>query len=216
VKVKWLGHAAFLITAQDGTRIITDPYAPQGDRLTYGDIGEAADIVTVSHDHFDHNNVAAVKGKPQVVKGARSHQVKGIEFKGVATFHDTASGSQRGPNTVFIFTVDGIRVCHLGDLGHLLTDGQMAEIGPVDVLFIPVGGVFTIDPPAATQVSEKIKPKVIIPMHFKTAKCTFPNFGADDFVKGKPRVKKLDSSEVEFKKEGLPAATEIVVLKHAR
>lgn len=216
MKVRWLGHAAFLITAQDGTRIITDPYAPQGDRLTYADIGEAVDIVTVSHDHFDHNNVAAVKGKPQVVKGAGSHKAKGIEFKGVATHHDTASGSQRGANTVFCFTVDGIRVCHMGDLGHTLSDRQAAEIGQVDVLLIPTGGGPTIDPAAATQVAEKLKPKVIIPMHFRTARCTFPPSDEDDFAKGKPRVRKVDSSEVEFKKEGLPSATEIVVLKHAR
>ena len=216
MKVKWLGHAAFLITADDGTRVITDPYARQGDRLTYDDIAEAADIVLVSHDHFDHNNVAAVRGSPQVVKGAGSHTVKGIEFKGVAAYHDEAQGSQRGTNTIFCFTLDGIRVCHLGDLGHALTAQQMADIGQVDVLLIPVGGVFTIDAAAATQVCERLNPRVVVPMHFKTPKCTFLTGAVEDFTRGKPGVRAMEGTEVELKKGELPSAAEIVVLHHAQ
>ncbi len=115
MKIKWLGHASFLITSDSGIKIITDPYETGGG-LSYGEIKESADIVTVSHDHFDHNNVAAVPGNPQVVKGTA--EVKGIEFKGISTYHDEAKGGQRGKNTILCFEVDGIRVCHLGDLGH--------------------------------------------------------------------------------------------------
>ena len=164
MKIKWLGHAAFLITSDSGTRIITDPYKPADD-LKYGKIGESADIVTVSHDHFDHNNAAAVKGSPRVIKGTT--EAKGIKFKGIPTHHDEAGGKQRGNNIIFCFEVDGIRVCHLGDLGHPLDDKQVAEIGKVDIVLTPVGGNFTIDARVATEVCDKLTPRVIIPMHYR-------------------------------------------------
>lgn len=215
MKVKWLGHACFLITSEEGIRIITDPYVPGWSDVNYGKIEEVADIVTVSHDHRDHNNVAGIKGSPTLVKGVGTKQVKGIEFQGLSSYHDTVKGRQRGPNTIFCFAVNGVKICHLGDLGHQLSDEQLAEIGEVDLLLIPTGGGPTIDPAGATQVCERIKPRVAIPMHFKTSKCTFPPAGAEDFVKGKANVRRMDTSEVQFKKDELPAATEVVVLKHA-
>jgi len=210
MKIKWLGHASFLITADNGTRIITDPYIV-GNGLGYGEIKEAADVVTVSHDHFDHNNVASVGDNPQVVK--EPAEASGIKFEGVATHHDASGGSERGNNTIFCMDIDGVRVCHLGDLGHLLSDQQVADIGKVDVLLIPVGGFFTIDANVASEVCDKLNPKVIIPMHYKNDKCQFPISGVDDFLEGKVSVRKLDSSEDEFKTGALPAETEIIVLK---
>lgn len=212
MKVKWLGHSSFLITTESGTTIITDPYIG-GNGLSYGEIKEAADIVTVSHDHFDHNNVATVGGSPQVVKDAAPATVKGVGFAGVETYHDPSEGKERGNNTIFCMEVDGVKLCHVGDLGHPLSDQQVADIGSIDVLLIPVGGNFTIDAKVASDVCDKLNPKVIIPMHFKNARCEFPIAGIDDFLEGKGRVRKLDSSEVEFKAGGLPAATEIVVLQ---
>lgn len=214
MKVKWLGHASFLITSEDGTKVITDPYAT-GMGISYGEIKEAADVVTVSHDHADHNNAEAVGGSPQVVKGAGTHEAKGLQFEGVASYHDDAEGSQRGPNTIFCFTVDGVRLCHLGDLGHPLSEEEVAAIGDVDVLLIPVGGFFTIDAAVATAVSESLKPRVLIPMHFSTDKCAYPISGIDEFLKGKERVRKVDAPEAEFRKNDLPSPTDIVVLKHA-
>ncbi|MGB2854158.1 MAG: MBL fold metallo-hydrolase [Dehalococcoidia bacterium] len=214
MKVKWLGHASFLITSEEGTRIITDPYAT-GMGISYGEIKEAADIVMVSHEHGDHNNAAAVSGSPQLVKGAGVQEAKGIQFKGIASFHDDAEGSQRGPNTMFCFTVDDVKLCHLGDLGHHLSEQQIADIGDVDVLLIPVGGFFTIDAAVATDTTEKLKPRVVIPMHYSTDKCAYPISGVEDFLKGKVNVKKMAASEVELTKSELPSATEIVVLKHA-
>ncbi|MGB2799072.1 MAG: MBL fold metallo-hydrolase [Dehalococcoidia bacterium] len=214
MKVKWLGHASFLITSEEGTRIITDPYAT-GMGISYGEIKEAADIVMVSHEHGDHNNAAAVSGSPQLVKGAGVQEAKGIQFKGIASFHDDAEGSQRGPNTIFCFTVDDVKLCHLGDLGHHLSEQQIADIGDVDVLLIPVGGFFTIDAAVATDTTEKLKPRVVIPMHYSTDKCAYPISGVEDFLKGKVNVKKMAASEVELTKSELPSATEIVVLKHA-
>ncbi|MBI2305564.1 MAG: MBL fold metallo-hydrolase [Chloroflexi bacterium] len=213
MKLKWYGQAAFLIAAQDGTRIITDPYTP-GERLTYSAIDEAADIVTVSHEHFDHNNVAGVKGKPQVVRGVGDHAVKGIQFKGVSAYHDTTQGSQRGPNTIFTFTVDGMKVCHLGDLGHPLSDKEVAEMGPVDVLLAPVGGYFTIDAQAAAKVCDQLGAKVVIPMHFKTPQADLPISSVDGFVALRRNVRRIEGSEVEI--EVLPAAQETVVLQPAR
>ncbi len=212
MKIKWLGHASFMITSEAGIKIITDPYVPN-ERLTYGEIKESADVVTVSHEHGDHNNVAAVQGNPEIVRGTA--KVKGIEFKGIPCYHDDGKGQQRGSNTILCFEVDGIRVCHLGDLGHQLNDKQVAELGGVDILLIPVGGSYTIDAKIASQVCDKLKPKVIIPMHFKNDRCAFPIAGVDEFLKGKKNVSRMDASEVEFKQGGLPATTKIVVLKPA-
>ena len=214
MKVKWLGHASFLITSEEGTRIITDPYAT-GMGISYGEIKEAADIVMVSHEHGDHNNAAAVSGSPQLVKNSGVQEAKGIQFKGIASFHDDAEGSQRGPNTIFCFTVDDVKLCHLGDLGHQLSEGQVADIGDVDVILIPIGGFFTIDAAVATDTIEKLKPRVVIPMHYSTDKCAYPISGVEDFLKGKANVKRMDASEVELTKSELPSAAEIVVLKHA-
>jgi len=216
MKIKWLGHASFLFTSDAGTKIITDPfeasYVASGGP-SYGEIEESADIVTVSHDHTDHSNVATVRGKPEVIRKAGITKVKGIEIKGIASHHDEAGGSKRGKNTIFCFETDGIRVCHLGDLGHQLSDQQSSELGDVDILLIPVGGYYTIDAKVATQVCDQLKPKVVIPMHFKTDKCGFPIAGVDEFLKGKEVVKNLDTSEVEFKQKELPSTTQIIVLQ---
>jgi L-ascorbate metabolism protein UlaG (beta-lactamase superfamily) len=214
MKVQWLGHASFLIESDKGTKIITDPYKPGAFGLEYKQIEESADVVTVSHEHDDHNNAGAIPGKPQIIKGAGRHQAKGIEFRGVASCHDECGGKERGDNVIFAFTIDDIRICHLGDLGHPLTDAQVAEIGKVDVLLIPVGGAFTIDAAAADKVIAQIKPRVVIPMHFQTERCpNFPVATAEPFLKGKSKVKKVDGSSTEMKAGQLPKETQIVVLK---
>ena len=216
MKVKWLGHASFLVTSDSGTKIITDPYTPGGFGLNYGEIKDSADIVTVSHEHADHNNVASVQGNPQVVREAAPVEVKGIKFNGIPTYHDEAGGSQRGNNIIFCFEVDGVRVCHLGDLGHPLSDKEVADLGKVDILLTPVGGNFTIDAKVAAEVGNTLQPKVIIPMHYQNERCSsFPVAGVDEFLQGKTGVSRLDASEAEFKQEELPAATQIIVLKPA-
>jgi L-ascorbate metabolism protein UlaG (beta-lactamase superfamily) len=205
MKLKWLGHSCFLITSETGLRIITDPYSTVNG-INYSPVNEAADIVTVSHDHLDHNNIAAVRGKPEVITGSGTKTAKEIQFKGIASHHDESKGKERGANTIFCFTVDGIRLCHLGDLGHELSREEIAQIGNADVLFIPIGGFFTIDARVATKVADGLKPKVIIPMHYKTPQCDFPITGVEDFLTGKKNVKKLNTSEM---------ATEIIVLQPA-
>ncbi|NWF57583.1 MAG: MBL fold metallo-hydrolase [Syntrophaceae bacterium] len=217
MKVKWYGHAAFLITSDLGAKIMTDPYEPGafGGAIAYGPIPDQADIVLVSHDHADHNFVQGLKGKPQVIKGTGSHKVKNLEFKGFAAYHDGRKGSERGQNTIFCFCVDGVKICHLGDLGHVPSDPEAKQIGPVDLLLMPVGGVYTINPAQATQTAQKLSPKIVIPMHYKTPRCGFPLAVVEDFTSGKAGVKKIKDSEVEIKKESLPQYTEIVVLQPA-
>ncbi len=212
--IRWLGHASFIISSDTGVRIITDPYVTGGG-LSYGEIKETADIVTVSHGHGDHNNAGAVRGNPVVVKQAGTTEAKGIKFRGIPTAHDEAGGKLRGGNIIFCFELDGIKVCHLGDLGHQLNEKQIAELGQIDILLIPVGGYYTIDAEVAGQISDKLAPKVIIPMHFKTEKCDFPITGVNDFLQGKTNVTRLEVSEVEFRPEHLPTTTQIVVLSPA-
>jgi L-ascorbate metabolism protein UlaG (beta-lactamase superfamily) len=212
MQIKWLGHASFLITSKDNIKIITDPYTVDTG-IKYGPINESADIVTVSHSHGDHSNTGIIKGKPRILKEPGSNAVKGIEVKTVSTFHDDAKGEQRGSNLIFCFKMDGLDLCHLGDLGHKLSVSQLSQIGPVDVLFIPVGGFFTIDAKGATEIVEAVKPKLIFPMHYKNSKVEYPLAGVDEFLKGKKNVRKLNSSAIEIRKETLPEETEIVVLQ---
>ena len=214
MKVKWLGHSCFLITSGDGVKIITDPYAVGGG-INYCPIDETADVVVVSHGHDDHSNVSAVQGKPEVVKGDGIKTAKGVQFKGIATYHDTAQGGQRGPNTIFCFTIDDIKLCHLGDLGHVLSPTQVSEIGTVDILLVPVGGFYTINASVASQVCDQLKPKIVIPMHFKTPNCAYPITGVEDFLKSKKNVRRVEDSEVDLERERLPATAEIVLLRPA-
>jgi len=213
MKVKWLGHACFLITSAGGLKIITDPFVTNGG-INYKPINEKADIVTVSHDHADHNNAAMVSGQPQVIKIAGDREVKGVQVKGIATYHDTSKGKERGNNTIFCFNLDNINICHLGDLGHKLSQEELTRIGKVDVLLIPVGGFYTIDAKTANDVCQSLKPRVVIPMHYKTDKCAYPIAGVEEFLKLRTRVVKWDSSEMEFQADKLPV-DETVVLKHA-
>lgn len=214
MKVTWLGHASFLITSDKGIKIITDPYTPGVFGLEYKQIAESADIVTMSHNHDDHNNVNSIPGKPQIIKGAGKHQAKGIEFRGIASCHDECGGKERGDNVIFAFNIDDMNVCHLGDLGRPLTEKELSEIGKVDVLMIPVGGTFTIDAAAADKVIAQIKPKVVIPMHFQTDRCpNFPVATADPFLKGKNNVKKIDGSSTDLKAGQLPKDIQIYVFK---
>lgn len=219
MKIKWLGHACFLITSAKGMKIITDPYK-SGDPINYGEVNESADVVLISHEHFDHNYPAAVKGTPLIINTAGISEAKGIKFKGIPVFHDETNGSQRGKNTIYVFEIDGIRICHLGDLGHTLSNKLIAEIGKVDILFIPVGGLYTIDCKTATEVVSKIGPKAAIPMHFLTTKLEANKFGKicgpEEFIKGKNDIRQLDTSEIEISMDKLPAATQIIVFKPAR
>ena len=201
MKVKWLGHACFLITLDSGLQVITDPYEA-GFRgiINYEPIRESPDIVTISHQHGDHNYTGDLQGSPEIVQGNGIHLVKGIEFVGIPSYHDMVSGQERGDNTIFCFTVEGIRVCHCGDLGHPLDDSTVSSLGHVDVLLIPTGGpAATLELDEAIGLWEKLQPGVIIPMHFRNQECNFPKYGAEDLTKLKPTAIQLGKSEIRFR-----------------
>ncbi len=215
MKIKWLGHSCFLVTSDQGVRLLTDPFhAGESSGLKYTEVKEHVDLVTVSHEHFDHNNTEALPGKPEILKGNISKTVKDVSIGGIASYHDETKGSQRGANTIFCFDVDGIRICHLGDLGHDLGKDEIGKMGQVDVLMIPIGEVFTIGVDAAGKICNAVKPRMVIPMHYKTDQCNWLKYGVEDFIKGKNNVRRLSTDEVEIKKDTLPGQMEIVVLKY--
>jgi L-ascorbate metabolism protein UlaG (beta-lactamase superfamily) len=212
MKIKWLGHSCFLITSQAGLRVLTDPYHSD-DGLKYGQLNEAADVVLVSHDHFDHNNVGAVSGSPLVVREAGKRKAKGISIVGWPAWHDTSGGRKRGQVTMFVFDMEGLRLCHLGDLGQDLDPLQAGNLGKVDILFAPVGGFFTIDGAAVDRLCLMLNPKVLIPMHYKTPKVDFPIAGVENYLRGKSNVSVIDRAEIELIPENMPTSTRIIVLQ---
>ena len=179
----------------------------------------AADIVLVSHGHRDHNNIKPVLGRDGQVLDSfvGSKEVKGVTIRGVAAFHDNAMGSKRGKNSVYTFGLDGVQFCHLGDLGHELPLTTVDDLGKVDVLFVPVGGFFTIGPETATKVCEQLKPKIIIPMHYRLpglrARVMFGFLKtADDFSEGKSYVERIKGASLDIDENDLPKETKIIVL----
>lgn len=217
MKIRFLGHAAFLITTADGTKIVTDPYQPGGfgGAIAHGPLDESADLVVVSHDHADHNFVKMVAGDPVVVAGPGEQTQRGITFRALATHHDTSRGAERGRNMVRVIEADGMSICHLGDLGHPLSAEDVTGLGSIDVLLVPVGGTFTIDANGATAVVNRLRPRIAIPMHYRSQKVSLNIGPVDDFLADKPRVRRVDGSEIEVTKETLPEPTEIVVLQPA-
>lgn len=160
-------------------RILTDPYEEKtGYRLP----SIAADIVTVSHGHYDHNYVAAASGNPTVLDAVGAQTVRGVEVTGFGSWHDEAQGAKRGANVIFRYVLDDVRVVHLGDLGHLIDDATADQIGAVDVLLCPVGGRFTIDAEEAYEVVKRLNPRIIVPMHYQTPELTFEIAGVEPFL----------------------------------
>jgi len=218
MKIEWLGHACFLITSTAGLKIITDPYEPNyRDIIKHGAIDSSADIVTVSHEHGDHNYVSAVAGNPAVIVNTGITKAKDIEFIGLPSYHDQTKGSERGVNTIFKFEVDGIRITHLGDLGHQLSDEKLADIEGTDILFAPTGGPgATLELKEMIEFWENIRPQVVIPMHFKMDKCIFPKYGVDDLIQLRPETIKAGNTILSISKDELPDPIQIYVLEYSR
>ncbi len=205
MRIVWHGHSCFEIN--DGITLVIDPH--DGKSIGIKPPHLRADIVMVSHDHFDHNCTRLVKGEPVVITGTGGRMVKGISLRGIRTYHDEVSGGKRGENTVFRFTVDGVTFVHLGDLGHELNSDDVRALGDVDVLFIPVGGVFTIDGWQAKRVVDAVNPKVAVPMHFKFGSLSVAVNNTDMFLLGIPENKILRvGNEIEFYPEELPESIE--------
>ena len=212
--IKYIGHATFLITTAGGLRIIMDPYEAGafGGALGYKACTDPADVVTVSHEHADHNYVNGVHGSPVILRGAGT--VQGVRFEVVSAHHDTSGGKERGEDRLFKFSADGITIAHLGDLGHVLTSQQVAELKPVDVLLVPVGGTFTVDAKAAWELIKLVGPKVVIPMHFRTDRTSLPLARVDEFLRlaGDTPVEKVEGSSVELSAANVGDALRVIVL----
>jgi L-ascorbate metabolism protein UlaG (beta-lactamase superfamily) len=198
-------HSCFEI--EDAITVVIDPH--DGRSIGMKPPSLRADLVLITHDHFDHNAVRVVRGDYVVIKEAGSRNVKGVSVRGIVAYHDDVRGEKRGRMNLFRFTMEGVVFCHLGDLGHLLSQEQVEELGRVDVLFVPVGGVFTIDGAQAQQLVRMIRPKVAVPMHFRVGGLSLSIHNADEFLEGLPeeRVVRV-GNEVEFEKEELPEETE--------
>jgi L-ascorbate metabolism protein UlaG (beta-lactamase superfamily) len=222
-KLTWFGHSCFLLESAAGARIVMDPIP--------GNIGYelpanlTADAVTISHEHGDHNNAALLTNKPRIFRGLTAdkkgwmrvnEKVKDVAVRSVGVYHDEAQGAQRGLNTVFVYEVGGVRVAHLGDLGHILTDKQLSDIGSVDVVLIPVGGSYTIDARQATRVIDQIRPRlIVIPMHYKTDVLTIKELGpVDAFLAGRPNVRRESASSIAITGLKSRPSAEVVVLGH--
>ncbi|MFA5134815.1 MAG: MBL fold metallo-hydrolase [Patescibacteria group bacterium] len=166
--ITWFGQSCFKLQGKEAT-IITDPFDKKVGltlpRLT-------ADIVTVSHDHYDHSNVKAVSGEPFVIKTIGEYEINTVSIRGIPSWHDAEEGKKLGANIIFIFQLEEIRIAHLGDLGTLLTDSQLEHLGNVDILMIPVGGTFTLSGKQAAEVVSQVEPRIAIPMHYKIPKLT--------------------------------------------
>ena len=205
--VRWFGHSCFLVS--DGVKIVTDPFDKS---VGYPLPDVSADIILISHEHFDHNYISAISGKPEVIRGAGDKTVKGITFKAVKASH----GAGRGDDYIRIWELGGIRFAHFGDLGVDLTDSQFKEVGAVDVVFIPVGGYFTIDAEQAIKIINKLNPRIVFPMHYKTPAMGsgFPISGIEPFLKGKKNVNKVGKSSITLKKDALPKEMTVYVLDY--
>ncbi len=210
-----LGHASFKLRGKQAT-VVTDPYDGAKIGLKFPKNVEA-DIITVSHEHPDHNMVSAVSGSPFVVHGAGEYEIKGVSVIGVSTFHDAEGGNVRGRNIAYRIEVDGVRFAHLGDLGHELTSQQLDILDGIDVLFVPVGGFFTIDAKVASAVVSEIEPKIVIPMHYSRTDLNPALVGklapVSVFLKEFGKEGIMPVPKLSVSKDKLPAEMQIVVLE---
>ena len=206
LQIRWHGHACWEIT--NDLTLVTDPH--DGKSIGIPAPNVAGDIILVSHDHYDHNSVKTVeKDGSKVIKDGRKRNISNIEIKGIESFHDEEHGAKRGSNIIYKFEIDNIKFCHLGDLGHDLEGDAVEKIVEVDILFIPIGGTFTVDDKGAWNVIKKIKPKIIIPMHYKIGGLSLPIAGIDSFLaQSKHKILPV-GNEIDIEKEDLPKNPEI-------
>ena len=181
MKLKWLGHSCFQLTLDNGKVLVTDPY---DDSVGYPPLKVRADAALSSHGHFDHNCFAAVEGDPVILDAPGSRELFGAKITAVPSFHDDQRGAKRGQNLIHLIEADGLRVAHLGDLGHLPdTEAQREALSNLDVMLIPIGGHFTIDTPAAVALIETFKPRCAVAMHFSNRYCHFPISDESEFAR---------------------------------
>jgi L-ascorbate metabolism protein UlaG (beta-lactamase superfamily) len=208
--INWLGHSCFRIKGRN-VSIVTDPYPPD---LGYSLGKPSADIVTVSHPHPGHSYTHGVSGDPRLVRGPGEYEISGVLIIGIATFHDNDKGAKRGKNTIYLMDVDGVSVCHLGDLGHVLTADQVEQIEEADVLLLPVGGVSTINAAVAAEVVRQLEPKVVVPMHYRTDALNRGLATVDGFLKEMGQKEITSQPRLTLTRTTLPLTTQVVLLDY--
>ncbi len=210
MEISWLGHSCFRIKGREAI-IVTDPY----DQSIGYSLGKLkANIVTSSHPHPGHGFVAGVSGDPRVVRGPGEYEIAGVFITGIRTFHDNEKGKRRGKNTVYLIEMEEMTLCHLGDLGHILSSEQVEEISNVDVLMVPVGGLSTIDAATAAEMVRLLQPKIVIPMHFKTDAVGFKLQPVGDFLKEMGLKESSPEPRLAVTRASLPPETRVVVLDY--
>jgi len=219
VKVQWFGQACFQITSPGGAKILIDPFSPD---LGYPMPSVSPDVVLISHEHFDHNNVKMAQGNPKIIHGldpvtqdwnAVDEKINDVHIYGVPVYHfEKEADSKRGKDMVMVMEMPGMRIVHLGDLGRPLTPEQIKKIGAVDVLMIPVGSVYTIDAAGADRVIKQLNPQLVFPMHYKTAAIKIPLDPVEKFTAGKKNVQVIKGNEYTIDK--LPKSRQIIVLDY--
>ena len=216
-KISWAGQSCFQISVSNSkdhsADIVIDPF----DEATGLKVPNfSADILLVSHDHHDHNNIKGVKGEPFIILGPGEYEVKEIFIKGIPSFHDDKEGMEKGKNTIYLIEAEGIKFCHLGDFGQKqLTDEQLEKIDGVDVLMIPVGGEYTISSTEAQKIISQIEPKIVIPMHYAIPKLNVKLDEVAKFLKTMGKDSTVPQDKLTVKASAMPkdGAMEIIVLQ---
>ena len=210
MEIIWLGHSCFRIRGREAT-IITDPF---NKTLGYPMRKPTASIVTVSHNHPQHSFVEGIAGSPKIVSRPGEYDINNVFINGITTFHDANKGQQRGKNTVYFMEIEEVKICHLGDLGHVPTSEQIEQMIDVDILMVPVGGGSTIDAAAAAETIGLLEPKLIIPMHFKTEVVKMELEPLEHFIKVMGLKEVISQPKLSVTKSTLPLETKVLVLDY--
>ncbi|HUV51769.1 MAG TPA: MBL fold metallo-hydrolase [Dehalococcoidia bacterium] len=210
MEITWLGHSCFRIKGKEAT-IVTDPYDKT---LGYPMRKPTANIVTISHNHPQHCFLEGVAGNPRVVSRPGEYDISNISIYGIPTFHDNEKGQNRGKNTVFFMEIDGVKVCHLGDLGHVPTSEQIEQISDVEILMVPIGGGSTLDAAAAAEAIGLLEPKLVLPMHYKTDVVKMELEPLEKFIKVMGLTEVIPQPKLNITKTTLPMETRVLVLDY--
>jgi Predicted Zn-dependent hydrolases of the beta-lactamase fold len=207
MEITWYGRACFRLKGRDAT-VITDP-SPPSTGFVAGK--HDVDLLTLSHDHADHSYVRSITAGLTLTRPGE-YEFHDLLVNSIRTFHDAERGALRGENMIFAFEIDGVHIAHLGDLGHLLTEEQLAELGPIDVLLVPAGGVFTLTPAEAAEVAAQISPKIVIPMHYAVDGASSDLLGPEKFLQEMAVSEPIRQPKVVVTPASLPDETQVVLL----
>ncbi len=212
MKIEWLGHSCFKLTESTGTTIVTDPFDKE--IVGFDMTKTTADVVTCSHQHKDHNAIVRIDGEPLVLSECGFWEVKGVDISSVLSYHDDRLGKKRGENKIFKFRMDGVDLCHMGDIGEDCTVRLADGIGSVNVLMIPVGGNYTIDAKQAKKYVDIMMPDVVIPMHFKTSKSAVDIEKLDEFIDlfDEEQIRRINGQSIEFDRAHFDSDSTVVIV----